>query len=163
MFGFNCVLDGVQITEVHQGKLETRGARANLVEQSQGAAIKIRRRDHVCTAVKQIEYAGRRRHAGTVGNAVIAGLQLRGTTFQGFTRRVARARVVVLLPLTKISQLVGRGRIDWRHHGAGRFIDGVSRVDTARREILLVVLIAHIFCRPYGGLGPWATGPVAHC
>ncbi|MCY1535541.1 hypothetical protein D9M68_709510 [compost metagenome] len=138
-------LDQGDVAEIDEAEAVSGAALAHLVEEPEGAAIKVIAGKDVGTAVEQLQHRGDGREPGREGKGLGAALQVRDATLQGPARRVVGASVVQ--PLVHAGAVLGVGGVgvDRRHDGPGGGVRNLAGVDDSRREgtPAIVVLLAH--------------------
>ena len=143
VFGADRGRGGLRVREVGEGEVEVRRAPAHALEQAEAAAVEVVHRDHVVAGVEQLEQRRGRRHARREGEAAGAALEVGDAALVGHARRVLRARVLVALVHAGTRLGVGRGRVDRRHHRAGRRVRRLPAVDGAGGESERLLRVLH--------------------
>ena len=138
-------------------KLKSRFARApaHALEQAERAAVQVVHRDDVAAGVDQLEQRAGRRHAGGEREAVRAAFEIGDAALPRAARRVVRARIVVALVHARARLRVGRGRVDRRHHRAGRRIRATARRGCSewRSRVLSVAVMRSSWRHDSAGAG----------
>ena len=122
------------IGKVRIGRFDAGRLPAHHVEQPPRAAVDVVADNDVRVLVEAVEHGRGRSHAGREGETGGAAFEIGDAALERHARRVLRARIFEALVDAWARLRIGRGRVDRRHHRAGRRIVVLAGMDAAGGE-----------------------------